>query len=99
MTDLAAERALAVRRALAKRSLVTGGVLAIVAPVLVVIGVSIVGRRDLEMVAFALFVISGITGVVGPWMALRGGVVELRYVAKARRALEDSRLPRATLRR
>jgi hypothetical protein len=99
MTDLAAERALAVRRAVAKRSLVIGGVLAISAPLLVIVGVSVVGRRDLEMVAFALFVIGCTTGVVGPWMALRGGVLELRYVAKARRALEDGRLPRATLRR
>jgi hypothetical protein len=99
MTDLAAERALAVRRGLAKRNLVIGGALATVAPLLIFVGVAVVGNRDLEMVAFALFVIGGTTGIVGPWVALRGGVLELRDVEKARRALEDARLPRATLRR
>jgi len=99
MTDHAAEHALALRRSIAKRNVTIGAMLTIASPVFVIAGITLFGHRDVEVISFALFVFGCASAVAGPWMALRAGLLELHRVSKARRALDDARLPRATLRR
>ena len=99
MIDIAAEHALAARRASGKRSLLVGVVLTIVAPFVLVASFWLVSaQRDHVLASALLLALGGGALLSGPWHVLRG-LAQLRGAAKALRALEDGRLPRATLRR
>ena len=54
-------------------------------------------HRDVIDASGLLLAVGGGAIVAAPWQMLRG-LVQLRGAAKANRALEDARLPRATLR-
>jgi threonine/homoserine/homoserine lactone efflux protein len=90
------EGAIARRREAAIRNIVEGSIVTVAVPVLAVAGIVVV---HVESLAVALFMLACAGAVVGPWLAIRSGLLELRRATRDRRALDDARLPRATLRR
>lgn len=94
----AAERAIAKRHASAKRSLVIGAVLAGSSVWLVIAAAAMLTDRALGFIAVSLFGFACMTGLASVPLGIRG-LFGLVRVARDRRALDDARLPRATLQR